>query len=189
MSFSAHTVESAKQFLLSKLEEQAMRDGVSLSDIEKRMFLFSEVGTPVTDWEASERFDAEYDTHSYEKKIAQLLRRCYAREKKSLDGATSWKDALDSLGDQDFYGLVMVDEAGIPRASESLSSESFWEFILGGVPVAVAELAIAILGFVVVFRPELAHLVLPDWLRLLLLPVFFYLMWLTGEIFKRRSMK
>jgi hypothetical protein len=41
----------------------------------------------------------------------------------------------------------------------------------------------------VVFRPELAHLVLPDWLRLLLLPVFFYLMWLTGEIFKRRSMK
>jgi hypothetical protein len=36
------TAKSAKQFLLSKIEEQALRDGVPLSDVEKKMFLFSE---------------------------------------------------------------------------------------------------------------------------------------------------
>jgi len=43
MSASTQTVESAKLFLLSKLDEQGLRDGVSLTDIEKRMFMFSEV--------------------------------------------------------------------------------------------------------------------------------------------------
>jgi hypothetical protein len=56
-------------------------------------------------------------------------------------------------------------------------------------PMLLAELAVMAIGFVVVFRPDVLHLVLPDWLRLLLLPVFFYLMWLTGEVLKRRSMK
>ena len=179
--------ESAKSFLLSKLEAQAVRDGVALSEIEKRMFLFSESGSASPDLEAAEQFDTEFDTRLYEAKIAKLLRRSYADDKKIEGGSIAWKNALDALADQDFYGLVMVDEAGIRRSTSG--TDSVWKFLMGGVPVALAELAIGIIGFVVVFRPELAHLVLPDWLRLLLLPVFFYLMWLTGEIFKRRTIK
>jgi len=191
-----HTPESAKRFMLSKLEAQALRDGVPLSDIEKRMFLFSESGTATPDFEADEQFDAECDTRLYEAKIAKLLRRSYADDMKTLGGSMAWKDALDSVANQDFYGLVMVDDARIPRVPGKPRSpetpqapDSVWQFILSGAPVALAEVAVGIIGFVVVFRPQLAHLVLPDWLRLLLLPVFFYLMWLTGEVFKRRSMK
>ena len=42
MGMELATTASAKRFLLAKLEEQAVHDGVPLSDIEKGMFLFSE---------------------------------------------------------------------------------------------------------------------------------------------------
>ena len=76
------TPESAKKFLLAKLLEQATLDGVSISDIEKRMFLFSETSQDPPDFEASGRFDKEYDDDAYETKIAQLLKRAYARDAK-----------------------------------------------------------------------------------------------------------
>jgi len=182
MNSATQTVESAKQFLLSKLDEQALRDGVSLSDIERRMFLFSEVGNSPPDFEAAEQFDAECDDTAYEKKIAKLLRRSYARDKKAADSRRSWKEALSVFRDEGFYGLVMVDQAGIPRPGDSV-----WKALFS--PMLFEELAVMAIGFIVVFRPDIVHLVLPDWLRLLLLPVFFYLMWLTGEVFKRQSMK
>jgi hypothetical protein len=109
------TSESAKQFLLVKVLEQATLDGVSLSDIEKRMFFFSETSQNPPDFEASEKFDAEYDDDSYETKIAQLLKRAYARDKKLPDGKSVWKEHLSALANEDFYGLVMVDQAGIPQ--------------------------------------------------------------------------
>ena len=182
MSASTQTVESAKLFLLSKLDEQGLRDGVSLTDIEKRMFMFSEAGDSTPDFDAAEQFDAGCDSTAYEKKIAKILRRCYARDKKTGDGRGSWKEALQALRDEDFYGLVMVDQAGIRRPRAGV-----WKAVFD--PMLLAELAVMAIGFVVVFRPDVLHLALPDWLRLLLLPVFFYLMWLTGEVLKRRSMK
>jgi hypothetical protein len=62
------TSDSAKKFLLSKLTEQAMHDGVVLDEIEKRMFLFSESsGSP--DFDTQERFDKDYDSETYESKV------------------------------------------------------------------------------------------------------------------------
>lgn len=50
------TCDSAKQFLLSRLREQAGQDGAALDEIERRMFLFLESsGRP--DLEANEKFD------------------------------------------------------------------------------------------------------------------------------------
>ena len=41
------TVDSAKAFLLAKVQDQATRDQVEFDEVEQRMFLFSEVaGTP-----------------------------------------------------------------------------------------------------------------------------------------------
>lgn len=73
--------QAAKQFLLDRLLEQSQRDGVELSDIEKRMFLFSE-SSGETDWEANQRFEAEYNDTQYEAKIAKFLRHSYADAKK-----------------------------------------------------------------------------------------------------------
>jgi len=61
---------SAKRFLLAKLEEQAIRDGVPLSDLEKEMFLFSE-GTASNKMQAlAEEFDSTCDDAEYERKIS-----------------------------------------------------------------------------------------------------------------------
>ncbi len=114
------TAESAKQFLLSRISEQAATDGITLSDIEKRMFLFSEM-SPNPDWEANEQFENEFDDSEYEAKVASLLRHAYASDKKSPAGESIWRESLDALRKEDFYGLVIVDVAKIPRRVDYLS--------------------------------------------------------------------
>ena len=111
----SNNVETAKQFLVAKLLEQAALDGVPISDTEKRMFLFSETSQDPPDFEAAEKFDEEYDDEEYETKITQLLKRAFARDKQTKDAKDSWKKHLAALEDEDFYGLVMVDQAGISR--------------------------------------------------------------------------
>jgi hypothetical protein len=173
------TSDSAKQFLLSKLTEQATHDGVVLDEIEKRMFLFSESsGSP--DFEAQEKFDKDYESKAYESKVTKLLRRSYARDKRAEDEKASWKAALKALSKEDFYGLVMVDQAKIPRVDAGLRM-----FLFGMLPFALVELAVVGTGFIVVFQPSAVRLHLPDWFRLLLLPVFFWLFWYVGKVFER----
>jgi hypothetical protein len=173
------TSDSAKQFLLSKLTEQAMHDGVVLDEIEKRMFLFSESsGSP--DFDAQEKFDKDYDSKAYESKVAKLLRRSYARDKKTEDGQATWKAALKALGREDFYGLVMVDQAGVPRRQQGE-----WQFYLEQLPFEIVELVVIAVGFLVVFRPEAVRLRLPDWVRWLVYPLFVWLVWYIGRAFAR----
>ena len=173
------TVDSAKQFLLSRLSEQAQREGIQLDDIEKRMFVFSETSGNA-DFETNERFERDYDTTVYEKKISELLRRAYTDDKRSADRIDQWNAALSVLRKEDFYGLVMVDKARIPRVNEALRS-FFWEMM----PFAVCELVILVIGWFLVFQPSRLGLYLPDWFRLLLLPVFLWSFWYVGKIFGR----
>ena len=173
------TPDSAKQFLLSKLIEQANRDSVALDEAERRMFLFSESsGSP--DLEAQEKVDRDYDSKSYESKVTKLLRRSYGRDKKTDGGRASWKAALKALSEQDFYGLVMVDQAKIPRVDTGP-----WMFFLGMLPFALTEFVVVGIGFVLVFQPSALRLRLPDWFRLVLLPLFVWLSWYVGKVFGR----
>jgi|KBSMisStandDraft_5_1062788.scaffolds.fasta_scaffold156960_1 hypothetical protein len=175
------TPDSAKQFLLSRLGEQAGHDGMALDEVERRMFLFSEAGGR-PDFEASEKFDSDYDAKAYESKVAKLLRRAYAHDKQSDDGKALWKAALKALSREDFYGLVMVDQAKIPRVDEGLRV-----FLLGMLPLALSEIGLLGLGCVLVFQPFRLGLHLPDWFRLLLLPLFFWFFWYVGKIFGRKE--
>jgi hypothetical protein len=176
------TSNSAKQFLLSKLVEQASRDGIALDDVEEKMFLFSESsGKP--DLEAQEKFDREYSSRTYESKVAKLLRRSYAHDKQALDAKKDWKDALNVLRREDFYGLVMVDQANIPRSQAALRTVG-----LEMLPFVFTELIVLGLGFLLVFEPYRLHLFLPDWVRLLLFPTFVGLFWYVGKVFGRLQM-
>jgi hypothetical protein len=173
------TVDSAKQFLLSKLSAQAAYDGISLNDIERRMFLFSEASEK-PDFEANEIFE-KYDEKAYESKMTKLLRKAYGRGKRTVEGKQEWADALGALSKEDFYGLVMVDQAGIPRRQEAMGCE-LWRSALGSLPVAIVELVIIVLGFLIVFRPSLLSLYWPDWVRWLTYPLFVWLFWFVGRV-------
>jgi len=177
------TTDSAKQFLLTRVSDQAALDGVSLDDIEKRMFLFSEAsGSP--DFEANEIFDEKYNDKAYESKVAKLLRRAYAHDRRTDEGKQEWRDALGTLSKEDFYGLVMVDQASIPRKQEAVRRE-LWRFELEWLPFEVIELLAIILGFLIVFRPSVLGLYLPDWVRWLAYPLFVWLFLYIGRVWQR----
>lgn len=182
----AFTVDSAKDFLVSKITAQAAQDEVSLDEVEQRMFLFSEVSGG-SDSEKQEAFDAKYDEEAYESKLARLLRRAYAHDKRSEHGKDEWREALDALKHEEFYGLVMVDQAGIPRSRAAL-----WAALGGAelrlLPFEIVEVAVIALGFLIVFRPSVLGLYLRDPVRWLAYPLFAWLAWYIGRVFSRMQM-
>ena len=173
------TVDSAKEFLLTKVRDQAAHDAIPLDEIEQRMFLFSEMsGTP--DIQAQEEFDRVYDDSAFEEKLTKLLRRAYARDKRNADSKREWTQALKSLRNEDFYGLVMVDLANIPRVDTGWLSSLVEEL-----PLAVTELAIIALYWFVVMRDSGIMGSMPDWVRIIALIPFVALSWYVANVFDR----
>src|ERR1035438_7507656 len=174
-----HTPASAKQFLVSKVSTQAAHDGVPLDDVEEKMFVFSESSCSA-DLDAQEAFDKNYDSGDYESKVTKLLRKAYAHDKRTKEGKSEWADALKALSREDFYGQVMIDQAGIPR-----SQDGEWQFYLEQLPFDMIEIGVIALGFLVVFRPAALGLYLPDWVRWLAYPLFVWLVWYIGRVWGR----
>ena len=79
------------------------------------MLNFSEDAASAADLEAVANFDSDYDSDAYEAKIARLLRRAYQHDAK-LGQTHQWQDALNALGGDDWYILVMLQQAGIKGA-------------------------------------------------------------------------
>jgi hypothetical protein len=104
---------AAKQFLISKVIEEAEVEHVTLSEIEKKMLYFTEVHPSLPDiYEVNAEFERTYDTDDYEAKVASLLRNARDRDgKESPSGEQQWRDALDALKKEDHYILVMVSQA------------------------------------------------------------------------------
>jgi hypothetical protein len=172
-------VTAAKRFLLAKLEEQAIRDGVPLSDLEKKMFLFSE-GIASDKMQAlAEEFDSTCDDAEYESKVSKLLETAFRSDKQTPDGVAAWKQSLKALGEEDFYGLVMVEQAGLPFSRRSVAGDTrlgvgaFLELVR----VTAVALAVGLPGFLVVFDPFQWGLIHSQWIRLSLFPVFVLGVW------------
>jgi len=72
--------EQAKEFLISQIVEESVRERVPLSEIERKMLYFTESEETLPDiYEVNDQFEREYDSSEYEKKIANLLRNAYRR--------------------------------------------------------------------------------------------------------------
>lgn len=57
------SAREAKEFLVSRIVEQARRENTPLSEIERKMLYFSETGWTLPDiMEGNEEFDREYET-------------------------------------------------------------------------------------------------------------------------------
>ena len=108
----AMRVREAKDFLVGQTAEQAALEGVSLSDLEKRMMYFTESPDAVEDpVKLNEEFETQYDSEEYESKIAKLLHHAHTRVKKqNPEIACLWSDALRCLQNGDHYILVLWGE-------------------------------------------------------------------------------
>jgi hypothetical protein len=69
------SAREAKEFLASRIVDEAQQENVVLSETERKMLYFSETEWTLPDIAAvSDDFDAAYNQRDYEKKIARLIR-------------------------------------------------------------------------------------------------------------------
>jgi hypothetical protein len=148
------------------------RDGTPQSALDRTMFLFAEASASEAMLRANQEFDATSDADEYEKRIARLLRRAYRRDKKTPGARRQWRDALKGLRGEDFYGGVMLGQAGLPVPGEGLLAE-----FLDVLPHAAIFIGLGVPGFLLVVDPFQWRVITNDWIRAALLPVFAFAMW------------
>lgn len=130
------TAREAKEYLISRILEQADRDGTSLSDVERKMLYFSETGWTLPGMmSVSHEFDKNYDQDEYERKIGQIIRRVRGGADGNRD---EWNDAVRRLREEDHYLLVLID--GASRGPTKTSRWDFLKLILASVAVVAVAL-------------------------------------------------
>lgn len=109
------SAREAKEFLVSRIVEEARRENVPLSEIERKMLYFSETFWTLPDiMDVNDQFEREYDDREYEEKIAELIRNAHKHDlSEAGDWGDLWSDASGTLAKEDHYILVMVGQAGI----------------------------------------------------------------------------
>lgn len=116
------SAQYAKEFLVSKIVDEAVRTGVSLSDIEVKELYFSETYWTLPDMEeVNEAFDHDYDSAEYEEKIEGLIRSfCVEARKNNRDELDAWNEAFRTIQKEDHYLLVLIDAAVSRRATSNI---------------------------------------------------------------------
>ena len=106
---------SAKEYLVRCIVEQAMQEGVPLSDAEIKLLYYSVDERTIGDKVV---VDFPEDNSDYESKIAGLFKRSYQHENglPNRGEAKKYEDALVLLKTEDHYLNVLVQPPG-PRAT------------------------------------------------------------------------
>jgi hypothetical protein len=117
--------KQAKDFLIQQITEQADRENMPLSDIEKKMMYFTESDATSCDnpVELNEEFEAQNDTATYEVKISRLLHHARLRLKEEdPERMRDWDQSIRTLRKGDHYILVLWDlnPSGERPAGDSL---------------------------------------------------------------------
>jgi hypothetical protein len=118
----------ALDFVAAQIAEEAQREGVSLSEIERKMLYFSETAWTLPDiWEVSDEFNNVCKQDDYEKKISRLIKKFVAHTRKQQPAEfNDWMAAIRRLSKEDRYLLVMVKQAGVGRAGRSARLSFNW---------------------------------------------------------------
>jgi len=122
--------------------KEAERENVSVSNVERKMLYFSEQFDTLPDMsEASDEFDKSFETYQYERKISKLIRQALKQDRKeSPELLARWRKAIRTLGREDHYLSVMLDQA---RVKEHISGHRWREWVW--------QLAIVAAAFVYIF--------------------------------------
>jgi hypothetical protein len=141
---------SAKQFLISRIVEEAGVEQVDLSDIEKKMLYFTETQPSLPDiYEINTEFEQNYDSDEYENKISNLLQNARARDSAhAVQLKEMWADAITTLKHEDHYILVMVARA-FPDYGGGLvptrQARNYSIYVAIGIAVILGCIALAVL--------------------------------------------
>jgi hypothetical protein len=137
--------QQAKEFLIYQIVEEARRENVELSEVERKMLYFTETEETLPNiLEVNDQFERENDASAYEEKISDLIRNAYKRSRETPEGANRWKRAVSDLHKEDHYLLVMVDKAIGNSSVEANSSSIRDQLALLGTAIGVIVLVLAI---------------------------------------------
>ncbi len=105
------TTRNAKEFLVGRIVAEAGREGVPLSETERKMLYFSETAWTLPDMmEVNDAFDRECDQAEYEEKIGALIRRYRGWAAKATESdLDSWDEAVQTISGEDHYLLVLIN--------------------------------------------------------------------------------
>src|ERR1700730_170517 len=111
----------AKGFLIARIVEEAKRENIPLSEVERKMLYFSETHWTLPDIASvSEQFDHDYNQDEYEEKITRLIKQAAIHDyQQSAEQYDLWWDAIRLLKKENHYILVMIDRAGLRRSQAS----------------------------------------------------------------------
>ena len=105
------TDKQALDFIAGCIAREAEKEGVPLTEVERRMLYFSETDWTLPDMaEVSAEFDRDYDQKQYEQKIAGLVHKITAHHHSNdLHEEEDWNQAVARLSEGDRYILVLVN--------------------------------------------------------------------------------
>jgi hypothetical protein len=139
---------AAKQFLISRVVDEAAFEHLPLSEIQKKMLYFTEVHPTLPDiYEVNAEFERSYDSDAYEQKITGLLRNARDHDQKqSPIQGQQWTDSINALKDEDHYILVMVHRA-FPEYRKAIvpthRARDYVIYIAIGIAVVLTCIAVA----------------------------------------------
>jgi hypothetical protein len=101
------SIRAAKEYLVGRIVAEAERKAVPLTEVERKMLYFSETGWTLSGiLEVNEEFERDYDTDTYERKVAGLARA--AQDRFTAEEREAWDDAVVRLSEGDHYLLVLI---------------------------------------------------------------------------------
>jgi|ERR1700691_2279946 hypothetical protein len=129
----------AKQFIASRIVDQAVREGVPFSEVERKMLFFSETHPSLPDMDqVFIEFNETYNMFPYERVVSSLICNAYRRDRKEPQLAQQWADARTSLRWEDHYIKVML-KRGIAGANRT---RDFLIYVAIGILVVFILLAV-----------------------------------------------
>lgn len=160
------TVREAMEYLVSRILLQADRDGVQLTDVERKMLYFSETGWTLPDMmDVNREFDENYDQDEYEMKIRKIVRRIYDEP----DSDNSWDEAVDRIRDEDHYLQVLI--GGVFRKSDKFTWGDKVRVVLAASVVVAVILPVSFFVFSRVDNKFFRELIVGTTLLALVVPV------------------
>jgi len=145
----------ALDFIASRIADEAQRDSVALSEVERKMLYFSETAWTLPDiLDINDEFDRDYDQGTYEKKISRLIKKAVSRARNQQpEEFEAWTEAAQRLSKEDRYPLVMVEQAHLgPAFRPSRRPWDLWK--LWGTGIAIVGLFGGLVWFINKLFPE-----------------------------------
>jgi len=107
------TEREALDYLAGKICDQAQRENVPVTEVERKMLYFSETGWSLPDIaNVNAEFDRDYDQNEYERKVALLIANLTAHHhQNNREAEKYWDAAVERLSDGDYYIQIMLDLA------------------------------------------------------------------------------